>query len=124
MQKFIALKSGVRLIKGETYEGTIVDGYVVIPEVGTFYLDLFKPVKKYPYIGKFVSGKLVLFLGRHQTLDAAVGVVLKLGHSTDNDSVGMFYETWAEDAFEPLADNQAAEEASDILAMYKYLKGN
>ena len=32
--------------------------------------------------------------------------------------------TWTEDAFEPLADNQAAEEARDILAMYKYLKGN
>ena len=123
MQKFIALKSGVRLIQGETYEGTIVDGYVVIPEVGTFYLDLFKPVKKYPYIGKLGSGKLVLFLGRHPEFDAAVGVVLKPGHSTD-DSVGMFCETWAEDAFEPLADNQAAEEARDILAMYKYLKGN
>ena len=123
MQKFIALKSGVRLIQGETYEGTIVDGYVVIPEVGTFYLDLFKPVKKYPYIGKLESGKLVLFLGRHPEFDASVGVVLKPGHSTD-DPAGMFYEAWAEDAFEPLADNQAAEEASDILAMYKYLKGN
>ena len=123
MQKFIALKSGVRLIQGETYEGTIVDGYAVIPKVGTFCLDLFKPVKKYPYIGKLGSGKLVLFLGRHPEFDASVGVVLKPGHSTD-DPVGMFYETWAEDAFEPLADNQAAEEASDILAMYKYLKGN
>ena len=118
MQKFIALKSGVRLIQGETYEGTIVDGYAVIPKVGTFCLDLFKPVKKYPYIGKFPrTGKLVLFFS------PLAGIVLKNGLIA-GDPIGFFYRDWAEDMFTPLAEESAGAEGEDIYEMFKHLEGN
>lgn len=118
MQKFIALKSGIYLTQGETYEGTIVDGYVAIPNVGTFYLDLFKPVKKYPYIGEFPeTGKLVLFFS------PMAGIVLKNGLIA-GDPIGFFYRYWVEDMFTPLTAENAEAEGVNIYKMFKHLEGN
>ena len=120
MQEFIALKTGKLLREGHKYWGTSENGYVLLEGLGTFYIDLFKPAKKYPYLGVIRhSGKVVMFLGSDR---CSPGIVVRMG-TNGGDNLGFFYKYWSEGSFERLTSEEALMNYMDIYPLAKYLEG-